>query len=56
MLKGDMARIEDMYEIKTDRADLNTADTNLFDLNLPATILKKRQQTARGTTTYRTRT
>jgi hypothetical protein len=31
----DMAKVEDMDEIKIDRADLNTADPNLFDLKPP---------------------
>jgi hypothetical protein len=30
-----MARVKDMDEIKVDRADLNTADPNLFDLKPP---------------------
>jgi hypothetical protein len=30
-----MARVKDMDEIKIDRADLNTAGPNLFDLKPP---------------------
>ena len=31
----DLARVEDMDEIKIDRVDPNTADPNLFDLKPP---------------------